>query len=609
MKQTENAALATALPSRSSPASEVTLTVAARARDRAVSAAIPSTSASSQHRDQRKVHGHPGQREEHQRLEPVQAGQHDARPSPVQAGNRRRRYQCRHELREQEERRGPDCAAGAAIHEQRERQRADHEGQLVQRIGSQKPPICGNPKDPIHGVYLRDDPITGRSYVSGLVPAHEYPLVRSGQSPFGKAEGLAAVILCGDVDPSAVLEPHEHLCPWRISRLSGLPRSARRRCRSACPLATRLARSARSSSSSYRCANGAWSTRSSWSTTRPTGPLRSPATSAPRSTTRTSLMPELGPVLGKGDAMWRALPVLTGEVICFLDADSERFGPHFACGVLGPLAVRTRDLVRQGLLPASVPGRRDNRSRRRRPRHRAHCSPAAQPVLSRSGRGPAAAGGRDRGAARAARAAAVRDRLRGRHRPADRRLLARRARRASPRSTSTSARTPISRCGTSARWRTRSCGPWRCGSSARDGCAARCRRRSPRRAWTTLRAGSGRADRAPAAPEPARRRLITTSRTRSRAALTPAAVALEVPVRPLVAQLLGGVGQRRERSERERSADRDAGDPERRQLGDASARRGPRARSRAGRRIRRPGGCRSALVSPGANSTSAPASW
>jgi glucosyl-3-phosphoglycerate synthase len=49
------------------------------------------------------------------------------------------------------------------------------------------------------------------------------------------------------------------------------------------------------------------------------------------------LMPELGPVLGKGDAMWRALPVLRGELICFLDADSERFGPHFACGLLGPL--------------------------------------------------------------------------------------------------------------------------------------------------------------------------------------------------------------------------------------------------------------------------------
>jgi glucosyl-3-phosphoglycerate synthase len=49
------------------------------------------------------------------------------------------------------------------------------------------------------------------------------------------------------------------------------------------------------------------------------------------------LLPELGPVLGKGDAMWRALRVLRGDVVCFLDADSERFGTHFACGLLGPL--------------------------------------------------------------------------------------------------------------------------------------------------------------------------------------------------------------------------------------------------------------------------------
>ncbi|MGO9900766.1 MAG: glucosyl-3-phosphoglycerate synthase [Solirubrobacteraceae bacterium] len=49
------------------------------------------------------------------------------------------------------------------------------------------------------------------------------------------------------------------------------------------------------------------------------------------------LMPELGPVLGKGDAMWRALSLLTGDVVCFLDADSEEFGGHFACGLLGPL--------------------------------------------------------------------------------------------------------------------------------------------------------------------------------------------------------------------------------------------------------------------------------
>jgi glucosyl-3-phosphoglycerate synthase len=49
------------------------------------------------------------------------------------------------------------------------------------------------------------------------------------------------------------------------------------------------------------------------------------------------LMPELGPVLGKGDAMWRALSVLEGELVVFLDADSAGFSGHFATGLLGPL--------------------------------------------------------------------------------------------------------------------------------------------------------------------------------------------------------------------------------------------------------------------------------
>ena len=49
------------------------------------------------------------------------------------------------------------------------------------------------------------------------------------------------------------------------------------------------------------------------------------------------LLPAYGPVLGKGDAMWRALSVLDGELVCFLDADTESFSAHFATGLLGPL--------------------------------------------------------------------------------------------------------------------------------------------------------------------------------------------------------------------------------------------------------------------------------
>jgi glucosyl-3-phosphoglycerate synthase len=49
------------------------------------------------------------------------------------------------------------------------------------------------------------------------------------------------------------------------------------------------------------------------------------------------LLPEQGMVLGKGDAMWRALSVMESDVVVFLDADSEGFGPHFASGLAGPL--------------------------------------------------------------------------------------------------------------------------------------------------------------------------------------------------------------------------------------------------------------------------------
>jgi glucosyl-3-phosphoglycerate synthase len=49
------------------------------------------------------------------------------------------------------------------------------------------------------------------------------------------------------------------------------------------------------------------------------------------------LLPDLGPVLGKGDAMWRALGATEGEIVCYLDADSKEFSAHFATGLLGPL--------------------------------------------------------------------------------------------------------------------------------------------------------------------------------------------------------------------------------------------------------------------------------
>jgi glucosyl-3-phosphoglycerate synthase len=53
------------------------------------------------------------------------------------------------------------------------------------------------------------------------------------------------------------------------------------------------------------------------------------------------LMPWLGPTLGKGDAMWRALSVARGEIVLYLDSDTTDFAPHFVAGVLGPLLTVT----------------------------------------------------------------------------------------------------------------------------------------------------------------------------------------------------------------------------------------------------------------------------
>jgi glucosyl-3-phosphoglycerate synthase len=49
------------------------------------------------------------------------------------------------------------------------------------------------------------------------------------------------------------------------------------------------------------------------------------------------LLPEFGQVLGKGDAMWRALAAARGEIVAYLDSDTRDFLPHFATGMLGPL--------------------------------------------------------------------------------------------------------------------------------------------------------------------------------------------------------------------------------------------------------------------------------
>jgi glucosyl-3-phosphoglycerate synthase len=49
------------------------------------------------------------------------------------------------------------------------------------------------------------------------------------------------------------------------------------------------------------------------------------------------LLPEFGPALGKGDAMWRGLSVARGDIVIFADTDTGDFGEHFVYGTVGPL--------------------------------------------------------------------------------------------------------------------------------------------------------------------------------------------------------------------------------------------------------------------------------
>jgi glucosyl-3-phosphoglycerate synthase len=50
-----------------------------------------------------------------------------------------------------------------------------------------------------------------------------------------------------------------------------------------------------------------------------------------------SLLPDLGPALGKGDAMWRALCRASGDIIVFADTDTRNFHRDFVAATLGPL--------------------------------------------------------------------------------------------------------------------------------------------------------------------------------------------------------------------------------------------------------------------------------
>lgn len=49
------------------------------------------------------------------------------------------------------------------------------------------------------------------------------------------------------------------------------------------------------------------------------------------------ILPELEPAAGKGEALWKSLFVLEGDIIAWVDSDIENIHPRFAYGLIGPV--------------------------------------------------------------------------------------------------------------------------------------------------------------------------------------------------------------------------------------------------------------------------------
>ena len=75
-----------------------------------------------------------------------------------------------------------------------------------------------------------------------------------------------------------------------------------------------------------------------------------------------AVLPELPPMSGKGEALWKSLHVARGDVIVFVDADLRDFSASFVTGLLGPLLTDPVRLLRQGLLRPAVRRRRPGTS-------------------------------------------------------------------------------------------------------------------------------------------------------------------------------------------------------------------------------------------------------
>jgi glucosyl-3-phosphoglycerate synthase len=70
-----------------------------------------------------------------------------------------------------------------------------------------------------------------------------------------------------------------------------------------------------------------------------------------------SVLPEYGTEHGKGQAMWRAVHVTSGDLLAFCDADIRHFDAGFVRGLLGPLLTRDDVTFVKGYYERPLDGR------------------------------------------------------------------------------------------------------------------------------------------------------------------------------------------------------------------------------------------------------------
>ncbi|MDO8672622.1 MAG: glucosyl-3-phosphoglycerate synthase, partial [Dehalococcoidia bacterium] len=67
------------------------------------------------------------------------------------------------------------------------------------------------------------------------------------------------------------------------------------------------------------------------------------------------ILPELGGVMGKGEALWKSLYVMNSDIIVWLDGDIRNIHPKFVYGLVGPLLREQRIQFVKGFCHSPVP--------------------------------------------------------------------------------------------------------------------------------------------------------------------------------------------------------------------------------------------------------------